>query len=60
MFGFIPFSSAAAAVTNLNVEPGGKSSWDARDSRGLEGSLLSCFHADSTLDRLCEASWLGL
>ena len=60
VFGFIPFSSAAAVVTSLNVEPGGNSSWDARDSSGLEGSLLSCFDAVSTLDRLCEASWLGL
>jgi hypothetical protein len=37
----LPLSMAAAAVTSLNVDPGGKVVWMPRLSSGLVGSSLS-------------------
>ncbi|MGX1121396.1 hypothetical protein RKD37_006759 [Streptomyces ambofaciens] len=42
---YSPFSSAAAATTSLNVEPGGSGWRSARLVSGLSGSLVSCFQA---------------
>ena len=38
---YLPLSIAAAAVTSLNVEPGGSVVWMARLSSGSVGSALS-------------------
>src|ERR671924_6645 len=54
-----PFSSAADAVTILNVEPGGNSSSLARETSGLSGSSFSSSHAARTTFGSCEASWFG-
>ena len=55
----MPLSSAAAAVTSLNVEPGGSVVWIARLSLGSAGSSLSFLSYAATSLRSWLASLLG-
>ena len=58
-FGWYPFWRAAAAVTSLNVEPGGYISRVARFDSGDDGSATRFFHARVVSLRWWEASSLG-
>ena len=55
----MPLSIAAAAVTSLNVDPGGSVVWMARLSSGWVGSALSSSYFSGTAVKSWEASWLG-
>src|SRR5207249_3456496 len=59
VLGFMPFSSAAEAVTSLNVEPGGKSSWLARDRRGFPAPRNRARRAWRSTLGSCEARGFG-
>ncbi len=50
---------AAAAVTTLNVEPGGSRIWVARLSSGWLSSFSSCWARRATAEKSWEASSLG-
>ena len=56
---YLPLSSAAAATTVLNVDPGGYSSLIARLSIGLLGFVTSSVYALLTEPVSCEASSFG-
>ena len=47
---YCPLESAAAAVTSLNVDPGGKTSWMPRFSIGRSSAALSRFQASVTAE----------